>query len=66
MLAEYACCPRCLGDLIEQERRAKREFACLQCGDSGEIVPADEYVARKSALVASRRKTIAGHSLVTA
>ena len=66
MLAEYACCPRCLGDLMEQERRGKREFACLQCGDSGEIVPADEYVARKSELAASRRKMFARESLTTA
>lgn len=66
MLTEYACCPRCLGDLIEQQRRAKREFACLQCGDSGEIVPADEYVARKSELAASRRKILARESLTTA
>ena len=66
MLAEYACCSRCLGDLIEQQRRAKRQFACLQCGDSGEIVPADEYIARKSALAASRRNMPARQSLTTA
>ena len=59
MLTEYACCP-VPGDLMEQERRGKREFACLQCGDSGEIVPADEYVAAKSELAASRRKMFAG------
>jgi hypothetical protein len=66
MLTEYACCPRCLGDLIEQNRRGSREFACLQCGDSGEIVPADEYVAAKSELAASRRKSFPRTSLVTA
>jgi hypothetical protein len=51
---------------MEQERRGKREFACLQCGNSGEIVPADEYVARKSALAASRRDMPARRSLTTA
>ncbi len=57
MLTEYACCPRCLGDLIEQERPGKREFACLQCGDSGEVIPADEYVASKMERAATRRKS---------
>lgn len=66
MLTEYACCPRCLGDLIEQERPGKREFACLQCGDSGEVIPADEYVASKMERAATRRKTSPSPSLATA
>lgn len=66
MLTEYACCPRCLGDLIEQERPGKREFACLQCGDSGEVIPADEYVASKMERAVTRRKTSPSPSLTTA
>lgn len=66
MFAEYACCPRCLGDLIEQERTGRHTFACLQCGDSGEVLPAEEYVATKLARVASRRKASAAPSLSTA
>jgi hypothetical protein len=66
MLTEYACCPRCLGDLIEQERRGKREFACLQCGDTGGVLPAEEYIARKVELAASRREMPPNPFLTTA
>jgi len=66
MITEYACCPRCLGDLIEQEWRGKREFACLQCGDSGEVLPAEEYVAGKAELAASRREMPPDPFLTTA
>ena len=66
MITEYACCPRCLGDLIEQEWRGKREFACLQCGDSGEVLPAEEYVAGKAELAESRREMSPNPFLTTA
>ncbi len=66
MLSDYRCCPRCLGDPIEQDRPGSCEFACLQCGHSGEVLPAAEYVARKLELAASRRKVSPRPSLTTA
>ena len=66
MLVEYVCCPRCLGDLVVEDRTGVREFACLQCGDSGEVVPADEYVARNSERVTYRRREYVRRPLTTA
>ena len=48
MLTAYASCPRCLGDLIPPGHLNSRQFTCLHCGSSGEVLPADEYVARKT------------------
>jgi hypothetical protein len=66
LLTEYACCPRCLGDLIEEGRPGNRSFVCLQCGDSGEFVPAEEYIARKLEHPAATRKASAAPTLATA
>ncbi len=65
MLTEYACCPRCLGDFIEQDGPGRRQFACLQCGQSGEVLPADEYVAGKAERAAPRREVSPNPSLTT-
>ncbi len=63
MITVYASCPRCLGDLFQPDPAGSREFSCLQCGGSGEVIPGDEYVARKAALAATRRKPFPAHSL---
>ena len=65
-MIQLKACPRCLGDLMRDSWGSEDEVVCIQCGYRTAVVPAMEYVARKTLAFQSAGLVASGSPLKAA